>query len=161
GAAGAVFGSLAFFLIWSLQGERSFRAAGTLQSLQGALRLALVGACAVAGLGSVAMMVGYAILAPAVTAVTAAFLLFARKPRQIGEAAPEASGSTEVDLSRRRVLALTGVFAALVINGDVLLLTMLSGEREVAAYTAAWRFSSGVLLINTAIASALLPFIVK
>jgi O-antigen/teichoic acid export membrane protein len=161
GAAGAIFGSLAFFLIWSLQGERSFRAAGSLQSLQGALRLALVGACAVAGLGSVAMMVGYAILAPALTAVTAAFLLFARKPRPAGEAAPAAPGSTEVDLSRRRVLALTGVFAALVINGDVLLLTMLSGEREVAAYTAAWRFSSGVLLINTAIASALLPFIVR
>ena len=161
GAAGAVFGSLAFFLIWSLQGERSFAAAGTLQSLQGALRLALVGACAVAGLESVSMMVGYAIVAPAVTAVTAAFLLFARKPLQVDDAVPEVPGSTEVDLSRRRVLALTGVFAALVINGDVLLLTMLSGEREVAAYTAAWRFSSGVLLINTAIASALLPFIVK
>jgi O-antigen/teichoic acid export membrane protein len=37
---------------------------------------------------------------------------------------------------------------------------MLSGAHEVAAYTAAWRFSSGLLLINTAIASAMLPFIV-
>jgi O-antigen/teichoic acid export membrane protein len=57
-------------------------------------------------------------------------------------------------------MAVTAVFAALVINGDVLLLTTLSGEADVAAYTAAWRFASGVLLINTAIASALLPFIV-
>ena len=62
--------------------------------------------------------------------------------------------------SRRRVMALAGVFAAMVINVDVLLLTMLAGAHEVAVYTAAWRFSSGLLLINTAIASALLPFIV-
>jgi O-antigen/teichoic acid export membrane protein len=64
-----------------------------------------------------------------------------------------------MDLARRRVLAFTAVFAAMLINGDVLLLTMISGQTDVAAYTAAWRFASGVLLINTAIASTLLPFI--
>jgi O-antigen/teichoic acid export membrane protein len=87
-------------------------------------------------------------------------LLFRRAPAP-DPAAPEPPAAAElVDASRRRTLAFTAVFAALVINGDVLLLTMLSGEAEVAAYTAAWRFASGVLLIDTAIASALLPFIV-
>lgn len=160
GAAGAVFGSLAFFFIWSLQGERSFVAAGALQSLQGVLRLALVGACAIAGLGSVGMMVSYAVLAPAATGLLGVLVLFARRPRRGGGEAPSEVASADVDIGRRRTLALAGVLAAMVINGDVLLLTMLSDQADVAAYTAAWRFSSGVLLINTAIASALLPFIV-
>lgn len=170
GAGGALLGSLALFFIWSLQGERRFFSAGSLQSLQGLLRLALVGGCAIAGLESAEMMVGYAILAPAVTAIAGGIVLFARAPRPHADAPPAAAAvaeagvgprpaSTEIDIGRRRTMAVTGVFAALVINGDVLLLTMLSGEHEVAAYTAAWRFSSGLLLINTAIASAILPFI--
>jgi O-antigen/teichoic acid export membrane protein len=158
GAGGAVLGSLAFFFIWSLQGERSFAAAGTLQAVQGVLRLGLVGACAIAGFGGEAMMVGYAILAPGVIAALGGLLLFTRPPQAAG-LRPSATGTVDVDIGRRRVMALTGVFAALVINGDVLLLTALAGEHEVAAYTAAWRFSSGVLLVNTAIASAILPFI--
>lgn len=168
GATGEVFGALALFLIWSLQGQRRFRAAGVLQTIQGTLRLALVAACALAGLGPVEMIVGYAAVAPAVTALVAAPLLFSRlrppggagagAPGPVGEAPP--SGTAEIDRERRRVMAVTGVFAAMVINGDVLLLAMLSGEHEVGVYSAAWRFSSGVLLINTAVASALLPFIV-
>ena len=159
GAGGALLGSLALFFVWSLQGERSFLTAGALQGVQGALRLALVGACAIGGLEAAPMMVGYAVLAPLVTALAGGLLLFLRPPRRV-EAAPEAiAGSAEVDVARRRTLAFTGVFAALLINGDILLLTMLSGEHEVAVYTAAWRFSSGVLLVNTAIASAILPFI--
>lgn len=167
GAAGAVLGSLALFFIWCLQGERSFAVAGVLQTVQGSLRLVLVGACAIVGLGSTWMMFGYAILATAATAVAGGVLLFSRPPRLVegeGEddgAVPAVLGAgAEVDIRRRRTMAFTGVFAAMVINGDVLLLTMLSGAHEVAAYTAAWRFSSGLLLINTAIASAILPFIV-
>lgn len=160
GAAGEIFGSFAFFFIWSLQGERSFVAAGTLQGVQGMLRLALVGACAVAGLGSVSMMVGYAVFAPAITGLAGFLLLFKRTPRRAEDVEPPVAGSMDVDLARRRVLAFAGVFAAMLINGDVLLLTMLASQADVAAYTAAWRFSAGVLLINTAIASTLLPFIV-
>jgi O-antigen/teichoic acid export membrane protein len=161
-ATGEVFGCFAFFFIWSLQGERRFAAAGMLQSLQGALRLALVGACAIAGFGSVAMMAGYAVLAPLLAALAGGALLFGRAPADLPGALPPptAAGAEQIDLSRRRTMALTAVFAAMVINGDVLLLTALSGTADVAAYTAAWRFASGVLLINTAIASALLPFIV-
>lgn len=160
GAGGEVFGSLAFFFIWSLQGERRFALAGSLQSLQGVLRLALVGACAIAGLGSVSMMVSYAALAPLATALLGGVLLFAHRAggeQPDGEAEPPAVA--RLDLERRRILAFAGVFSAMVINGDVLLLAMLSGQEEVAAYTAAWRFSSGVLLVNTAVASALLPFV--
>ncbi len=157
GAAGEVFGSLAFFLIWALQGQRRFVHAGTLQSVQGGLRLAFVGGCAIAGLGSVSMMIGYAMLAPALTALLGGFLLFSRSsPADPGG---DEMSAAEIDLERRRVMAVTGIFSALVINGDVLLLAMLAGEHDVASYTAAWRFSSGVLLVNTAIASALLPFI--
>jgi O-antigen/teichoic acid export membrane protein len=157
GSGGALLGSLALFFVWSLQGEHRFLAAGTLQGVQGVLRLALVGACAIAGLEATPMMVGYAVLAPVVTALAAGLLLFARSPRQA--AAPTTPGNTDIDVGRRRRIAFTGVFAALLINGDVLLLTMIAGEHEVAVYTAAWRFSSGVLLVNTAIASAILPFI--
>jgi O-antigen/teichoic acid export membrane protein len=159
GAAGEVFGSLAFFLIWALQGQRRFVHAGALQSVQGGLRLAFVGACAIAGLGSVSMMIGYAMLAPALTALLGGFLLFSKSSRPEDPAAGDEMSPAEIDLERRRVMAVTGIFAALVINGDVLLLAMLAGEHDVASYTAAWRFSSGVLLVNTAIASALLPFI--
>jgi O-antigen/teichoic acid export membrane protein len=171
GAGGAVLGSFALFFIWSLQGERRFISAGALQSVQGAMRLALVGGCAIAGLGSAPMMVGYAVLAPLATALAGGILLFARSSRKpadppappaVGAGAPEApplATAATVDADRRRILGITGILAALLINGDVLLLTMFSAEGEVAAYTAAWRFSSGLLLINTAIASAILPFI--
>ena len=159
GAAGGFFGSFAFFFIWSLQGERNFAAAGTLQGVQGVLRLTLVSACAVAGLGSAEMMVGYAVIAPAVTGLAGAFLLFTRKPKNAGNPETSLADSLGVDVSRRRVVAFIAVSAAMLINGDVLLLTMFADQVDVAAYTAAWRFSSGVLLINTALASAFLPFI--
>jgi len=159
-ATGGVFGCFAFFFIWSLQGERRFAAAGALQSVQGVLRLALVGGLAIGGLGSVPMMVGYAIVAPLVTAVAGGVLLFRRAPQPLPGTSPAAPGSEEIDLPRRRVMAIAAVFAAMLINGDVLLLTTFAAEADVASYTAAWRFASGVLLINTAIASALLPFIV-
>lgn len=158
GAGGEVFGSLAFFLIWALQGERRFALAGAMQTAQGGLRFALVGACAIAGLGAAPMMAGYAVVAPLVTALLAMALLFAEHAGADGEVPLEPEG---IDLDRRRVMAVTGVFSAMVINGDVLLLAMLSGTHDVAAYTAAWRFSSGLLLANTAMASALLPFILS
>jgi O-antigen/teichoic acid export membrane protein len=160
GAGGEIFGSLAFFFVWSLQGERRFVTAGVLQSVQGAMRLVLVGTCAVAGLGAAPMMVSYAVLAPFVTALAAGMLLFLVRPQSRGGDAAAVAPSSEIDTGRRRVMALTGVFSAMVINGDVLLLAMLAGQHDVAAYTAAWRFSSGVLLANTAIASAFLPFII-
>ncbi len=160
GAAGEVFGTLAFFSIWSLQGQRRFVLAGSLQSLQGGLRLLLVGASAVAGFGSAAMMVSYAIVAPLAVAGLGMVLLFARRSRDRSADDSAAGPLSAIDLERRRLLAFTGVFSAMVINGDVLLLAMLAGQHDVAAYTAAWRFSSGVLLANTAVASALLPFIV-
>lgn len=159
-AGGEVFGSLAFFFIWSLQGERRFGAAAAMQALQGGLRLILVGACAVADLGSAPMMVAYAVLAPLVVALAGGALFFTSPPPQRDGDFESAFASSEVNLSRRRVMAFTGVFSAMVINGDVLLLALLAGQNDVAAYTAAWRFSSGVLLANTAIASAFLPFIV-
>ncbi|MGB7587725.1 MAG: hypothetical protein WBM00_03355, partial [Solirubrobacterales bacterium] len=155
-----VFGSLSLFFVWSLQGEHRFMAAGSIQSLQGLLRLALVAACALAGLESAEMMVSYAVIAPAVTAMIGAVAIFVSRPLPPEDDVERPASSADVDMRRRKVMAFTGVFAAMVINGDVLLLTVLAGSHEVAAYTAAWRFSSGVLLINTAIASALLPFIV-
>lgn len=160
GAGGEIFGSLAFFFIWCLQGEHRFLAAGSMQSLQGGLRLALVGACAVAGLGAAPMMVSYAVLAPFATALLGGLLLLRRRARPLPAAAASPTASNEINRERRRVMAITGIFSAMVINGDVLLLAMLSGQHEVAVYTAAWRFSSGVLLANTAIASAFLPFII-
>lgn len=159
-AGGEVFGSLAFFFIWCLQGERRFGAAAAMQGLQGSLRLVLVGACAVAGLGAAPMMVAYAVVVPLAIALLAGVLLFVKPPGPRSVGAGSAFASSEINLSRRRVMAFTGVFSAMVINGDVLLLAMLAGQHDVAAYTAAWRFSSGVLLANTAIASAFLPFIV-
>jgi O-antigen/teichoic acid export membrane protein len=158
GASGEIFGSLALFFVWCLQGEHNFGIAASIQATQGLLRLALVGVCAVAGLGAAPMMVGYAILAPGVVAAIGAVALFTR-PISADLDAPDPE-APEVDVDRRRVLAIAGVLAAMAINFDLLLLTALADEHQVAIYAAAWRFGSGVLLINTAIASALLPFIV-
>lgn len=160
GAGGEVFGSLAFFFVWALQGERRFVTAGAMQSVQGGLRLLLVGACAIAGTGAAPMMVAYAVLAPLATALLGGALLFTSRPKPPSDDAVSLAPSSEIDSERRRVMALTGIFSAMVINGDVLLLAMLAGQHDVAVYTAAWRFSSGLLLANTAIASAFLPFIV-
>jgi O-antigen/teichoic acid export membrane protein len=160
GAGGEIFGSLAFFFVWALQGERRFVTAGAMQTVQGALRLLLVGACAIAGFGAAPMMVSYAALAPLATALLGGALLFASTPPAAADDAVSPASTSEIDRERRRVMALTGIFSAMVINGDVLLLAMLANQHEVAVYTAAWRFSSGLLLANTAIASAFLPFIV-
>jgi O-antigen/teichoic acid export membrane protein len=159
GAGGEIFGSLAFFFIWALQGERRFVTAGAMQSVQGGLRLLLVGACAIAGFGAAPMMVSYAALAPLATALLGGALLFASTPPAAAGDAVSPASTSEIDRERRRVMAVTGIFSAMVINGDVLL-AMLANQHEVAVYTAAWRFSSGLLLANTAIASAFLPFIV-
>ncbi len=158
GAGGAVLGGMTLFFVWSLQGERRFLAAGSLQATQGLLRLALVGACAIAGLGAAPMMVGYAVIAPAVAGILGAIALLARPVPALAEGEdPELEH--QVDVSRRRTFAGAGVFAALLLNGDVLLLTVLADAHQVAVYAAAWRFGAGMLLINTAVASALLPFI--
>lgn len=159
GAGGAVLGGLALFFVWSLQGERRFLAAAGLQGVQGLLRLAAVGACAVAGLTAAPMMLGYAVLAPGAIALAGAFLLLGRPVPVAAEAEEEREAEGDVNVRRRRTFAAAGVFAALLLNGDVLLLTVLGDAQEVAAYAAAWRFGAGMLLINTAIASALLPFI--
>jgi O-antigen/teichoic acid export membrane protein len=158
GAAGEIFGSLALFFVWCLQGEHNFGVAASLQAIQGVARLVLVGACAAAGLGAAPMMVGYAVLAPGITAVIAAIVFFTR-PILLGsdEVGPDAA---EVDVGRRRVMAFAAVFAAMAMNFDLLLLTALANAHQVAIYAAAWRFASGVLLLNSAISSALLPFIV-
>jgi len=161
GAASVVFGSLTFFCVWSLQGQHEFLSAGAIQGLQGILRFALVAACAVGGLESVAMMVGYAVVAPAIAALVGAWALFIRHPSAPAGDVSISQRAAGIDISRRRLMATIGIFSALVINGDVLLLTILADAHDVALYTAAWRFSSGVLLANTAIASALLPFIVS
>lgn len=161
GAGGEIFGCLAFFFIWCLQGEHRFVAAGAMQLLQGSLRLVLVGTCALAGLGAAPMMVGYAVLAPLAAALVGGALLFGKPPSPRDADGAVQVDSTEIDVRRRRVMAVTGVFSAMVINGDVLLLAMLSSQHDVAVYTAAWRFSSGVLLANTALASAFLPFVVR
>lgn len=158
GAAGEICGSLAFFFIWCLQGEHKFGTAGSLQAAQGTLRLVFVGGCAAAGLGAVPMMAGYALLAPAIAGVAGAVIFFSRpisfSPEQT---TPE---TVEVDAGRRRVMGVAAVLAAMALNVDLLLLTALADAHQVAIYAAAWRFASGILLLNSAVASALLPFIV-
>jgi O-antigen/teichoic acid export membrane protein len=57
-------------------------------------------------------------------------------------------------------VAIAAVAAALLLNVDVPLLVLLTDQEEVAIYAAAWRVAAGLMLLNTAIAQALLPYIV-
>jgi O-antigen/teichoic acid export membrane protein len=59
----------------------------------------------------------------------------------------------------QRATAIAAVIGACVLNLDVLLLAIVSSEEEVAIYVAAWRIAAGVLLFDTAVANAVLPFI--
>lgn len=163
GALGGLPGSLVLFVTFVLQGYGSFRNAAKIQVVLGTARLVLVGGCAYIGLGPSAMMVGYAVLAPAIALLVG--IPFLRRQLRLGSGealvGPEGWGpkTTAVNHSRRRVFAAAGIVSALLINGDVFLLTTFGTPEEVGEYSAAWRFSAGLLLANTAIAGALLPFI--
>ena len=126
GAAGEIFGSFAFFFIWSVLRASELRRG---RHFAGAcrLRLALVGACAVAGLGSVSMMVGYAVFAPAITGLAGFLLLFQLEhPDARRTSSPLLPAPWTWTWPVGGWMAFTAVFAAMLINGDVLLLTMLA-----------------------------------
>jgi O-antigen/teichoic acid export membrane protein len=156
GAAGAVLGSPSVFAIAGLQSAHRFRAAGTVLTLVGALRLAGVVAAAVAGFAALEMLVAYAVLAP-MLAGTAGVYLLVRGHGGRALAASEEEG--RMDPGMQRATAIAAVIGACVLNLDVLLLAIVASEEEVAIYVAAWRVAAGVLLFDTAIANAVLPFI--
>lgn len=156
GAAGAVLGSPSVFAIAGLQSAHRFRAAGTVLTLVGALRLAGVVAAAAAGYAALEMLVAYAVLAPMLAGLAGVYLLV-RGHGGRALAASEEEG--RMDPGMQRATATAAVIGACVLNLDVLLLAIVSSEEEVAIYVAAWRISAGVLLFDTAVANAVLPFI--
>jgi O-antigen/teichoic acid export membrane protein len=56
-------------------------------------------------------------------------------------------------------MLVAGVTSAAVFNGDILLLVAVADRKEVAIYAAAWRIAAGLSIFNSAVASALLPYI--
>ena len=156
GALGAILGSPSLFAIAGLQSAHRFRSAGTVLTLVGALRLLGVAAAAAAGLEASEMLVAYAIVAPFLAGLAGVFLLF----RGHGVAALGGSqGRAGMDRGMQRATATAAVVGACVLNLDVLLLATVSDEHQVAIYVAAWRVAAGVLLLDTAVANAVLPFI--
>ncbi|MGK2956781.1 MAG: lipopolysaccharide biosynthesis protein [Solirubrobacterales bacterium] len=170
---GGVIGCVALFAVGSLQAFRRFKSAGIVQVVLGATRLAAVALAAIGGYGSVAMMVGYGVVAP-ILASAVGFAILMRHSRNelsVVEAdvsihdEPRSDGRdddrTRSRADRRRYLGTLAILSAVLLNGDVLLLTSFGSEFDVATYSAAWRFAAGLLLLITALAGAMLPFVLK
>lgn len=169
---GGAVGCLSFFSAGALQAYRRFREAGAVQVVLGVSRLVLVAVAAAVGLGAPAMMVGYAVLAPVLAMALGATLLAIHSKNEMKSGEADALIAAELKIesedeserghgrtSRRRYIAIMAVLGALLLNGDVLLLTTFGSADDVATYSAAWRFAAGVLLLNTAIVGASLPFV--
>ena len=159
---GGAFGCVAMFMVGVLQALHNFRGAAAVQLALGIGRLALVAAAAVAGLGEVAMTAAYSVFAP--LAAIAIGIGMARGA-EAGPATEEESAEIQLreeeaaDPRRHRAIAATAVFSALLLNGDVLLLTAIGNADEVAIYAAAWRIAAGALLLNAALSSVSTPFV--
>lgn len=156
GSSGAVFGSIALFFVAALQGALSFGRAATLAAAQGTMRLVLVAACGAAGLGQAAMLTAYAILAPFGTIVLGAVLLLKLHGGRNGLPVRQ---SVELDRRLRRALAIVGLSSSVLLNGDVLLLVLLSSRVNLAIYVGAWRIAASVLLLNNAVTYSLFPHV--
>jgi len=169
---GGVLGCISLFTVGALQAFRRFGMAGAVQVTIGIARLTLVVAAAVVGLGAPAMMVGYGVIAPVIGAVLGAWVLIRHSESELEKVPPDPVVEAELEFedreegpdgryrrTRRRYIAIMSVFAALLINGDVLLLTLVGTQSDVASYSAAWRFAAGLLLLNAALSSSTLPFV--
>ena len=166
GAAGALVGVLNLFVVAGLQALHEFTAAGAIQAITGSLRLVLVSGCAVASLDAAEMVFAYAIISPAIAfAIGLLFLLHFVSSTGKEDSAKrdnsEHNPDYRLNATRQRILAVSGILSALTLNIGLLLLPAFATPVDVAAYSGAWRFAAGVLLVNTAVASALLPFILK
>lgn len=170
--AGGIIGCLALFTVGALQAFRRFRPAGAVQGNLGVSRLVLVAGAGLAGFGAEAMMVGYGVLAPVIATAYGAVVLFRHRRSELAKGPPGPVVDAELDLEtipvadarrsdgeRRRNIAIMAVFSALLLNGDVLLLSLIGSADEVAVYSAGWRIAAGLLLLNAAFASAILPFV--
>ncbi|MDX6555669.1 MAG: hypothetical protein QOD86_1864, partial [Miltoncostaeaceae bacterium] len=154
-AGGAVFGTLPPFLAATLQGMHRFRAAAFVLGLVGVLRLLLACGLAIAGAGPAAHIAAYAVAATIAGSLLGLWLL--RGARAQGAEAPEEEPI--LDRSLRRAMTASVTASAVLFNVGPLLLVLYSTSREVAVYSAAWRVAAGVLLLSTALATALLPSI--
>jgi len=152
------------FFVSALQGVRRFNVAASVLTIVGALRFVLVLGCAVAGLLGIALLLAYAVIAPAITVPIAGTLLLAhRRGREAREEGREPEGSTSpspatVTKEFRRSVAVTYLGGAALFNLDVLLLALVANQADVAAYSAAWRVAAGASIVNTAITQAVLPY---
>jgi len=160
---GGAFGCVAMFLVGVLQALHRFRGAGSVQLMLGFGRLALVALAALAGLGEVAMTAAYSVLAPLVAIAIGVWM--ARGADRVGPVGESEAAELELrreeasDPRRHRAIAAIAIFSALLLNGDVLLLTAIGNAHEVAVYAAAWRIAAGALLLNAALASVSTPFV--
>jgi O-antigen/teichoic acid export membrane protein len=167
GAGGAVLWSMDQFLVQALQGLYRFNQAASVLAAIGILRLAFVLACSLTGVHGLALLIAYAVVAPAVAAPIAGLVLLAQRRGLRGTAAERTSpdqgiapGRAAVTPEFRRSVATMYLGGAALFNFDVLLLALISSQADVATYSAAWRVAAGVSLVNTAITQAVLPYTV-
>ena len=152
-AGGSAIGSLCLFQVAALQAARRFGAAAALAGGLGLGRLALVSLAAAADTSPELMLAGYAVVAPGVAAVVGALVLRVRGGPSTGE------GEGEPTPRHRRPLVVAFVTSAFLLNVDVLILVVAADKTELAIYAAAWRVAAGVILLSTALAGALLPYV--
>jgi O-antigen/teichoic acid export membrane protein len=155
---GAVLGAPSLFAIASLQAAREFGLASTILVGVGVVRFAGVAAAAAAGLGATSMLAAYAVAGPLAGGVLG--LAFLHRQTAHGVAALLSPREAAfLDRGMTRTTAVTATFGAALLNLDVLVLALVASEHQVAIYVAAWRIAAGVLLFNTAIANAVLPYV--
>ena len=155
-AGGALPGCISLFLIATLQASRRFGQATTVLGVISVLRLIFVSVAAAVGGGPIMMLAGYTTLAPLIGCIVAVPLVLRSGVRSTNRAARP---RIKLDASRKRLMLVGGLASAAVFNGDILLLVAVSDRKQVAIYAAAWRIAAGLSIFNSAIASALLPYI--
>ena len=154
GAGGAVIWSLSFFIVSALQAAQRFEAGAISVAGLGVLRMVFVGVAALAGAAGLGLLALYAIAAPVAGLALAGALFLVRPPA--GEELKEDGARADFRLP----VGIAAVAAALLLNVDLPLLVLLTDQEEVAVYAAAWRVAAGLMLLNTSLAQALLPYIV-
>ena len=155
---GAVLGTPSLFAIASLQAARQFGLASVILVGVGVVRFAGVALAAALGMGATSMLAGYAVAGPLVGGVLGLVFLHRRSAHGVS-ALLSPREEAYLDRGMTRTTAITATLGAGLLNLDVLVLALVASEHQVAIYVAAWRIAAGVLLFDTAIANAVLPYV--
>ena len=146
-SVGSVFASMTMFVVALVQATNRFRDAAALLVILGVARLVGVLSVGLVMPDELWMFAAYAVAAPVLAGALGLVLLRRLTPSH-GELPERAM---KMKRSLRRAMFAAGMASAFLLNGDVILLMLLSEPSEVSVYVAAWRVAAGVLVLTNAI----------